>query len=153
MLHEQQLLEHLSNEITAHANYVFTFRTRIAFTVLIGPFVILGSVLAASSGRLNSDKAFDPLGIGLLVLAEGSFLFLAYLGSRLERHVTSQCDVWRRQIIRICNAREVKRISLKFSHRPCKGYFASVLAVSAAFISISIYVVRLLSDVPSVVNL
>jgi hypothetical protein len=45
---KDDLIDHLSNEIRTLSGYIVAFRTRIAFTVLIGPFTILLAMVALS---------------------------------------------------------------------------------------------------------
>ena len=54
-----EIIKHLSSEITTQVTYLSTLRSRVALTMLVGPFVVFGSFLFATKGdksRLNSGS-------------------------------------------------------------------------------------------------
>ena len=76
------------------------FRSRIAFAVFFGPFVILGSFVVATKGlptSLNLDLWFWLV----LVIGCGCFVTLAYICSRIEKEAWRQCNQWRKLIARL----------------------------------------------------
>src|ERR1035437_703907 len=83
----KEVIKHLSSEIGKQSDYVVTLRSRMAFTILLGPFVVVGSVLIAIKGPLH----FHPLhgfsnyfAIGMAAL---SYLCMAYY--RSEEHTSA----------------------------------------------------------------
>ncbi|HEV7743792.1 MAG TPA: hypothetical protein VGO56_02245 [Pyrinomonadaceae bacterium] len=91
------IVEYLSKEIETTTNNLMTFRTRISFAVLIGPFVVLGSFLVAAKGI---PMSLEPGRIGWVAIGfEGlCFLTLAYVCARIEGDAWRQCDEWRQAI-------------------------------------------------------
>src|SRR5438874_12042666 len=77
------IVEYLSKEIETTTNNLMTFRTKISFAVLIGPFLVLGSFLVAAKGIPIS---LEPGRMGWLAIGfEGlCFLALAYVCARIE---------------------------------------------------------------------
>jgi hypothetical protein len=47
MPHDDKLIEYLSKEIEIQSSNTMTFRTRANLSVFLGPFVLLGSVVAS----------------------------------------------------------------------------------------------------------
>lgn len=43
-----EIVKHLSCEITKHSEYLATLRSRVFFSVLVGPFVVFGTFLLAT---------------------------------------------------------------------------------------------------------
>ncbi len=88
-----------------------TFRARIAFTVLIGPFVILGTFLIATEGRLKSIESFR-LSFWLAAAgASGAYILLGVYGGLLDRRVMRQCDTWRRLLVKLSGNKDEVRVA------------------------------------------
>ena len=80
-----------------------TFRSRIAFSVFIGPFLILGSIIVSSSKNglnlsFNSTKAWIAA-----LIAAAAFWALGLISGRIERGSWDQCNQWRQCIIKLQN--------------------------------------------------
>jgi hypothetical protein len=91
------IVEYLSKEIETTTNNLMTFRTKIAFAVLVGPYLVLGSFLVAT----RSIPVSWGLGrMGWLVVGfEGlCFLTSGYMCARIEGDARRQCDEWRQAI-------------------------------------------------------
>jgi len=132
--HEDKIIEHLSREIATHAGYLMTFRARVAFTILIGPFVLLGSFLIATDGKIPANRLGSD-SIVAIVVACACYLALGVYGAMLDKHVTSQCNTWRQQINSIRMGSEDALDTLPFDHNPIKAYAVGVGLVLIAFLS------------------
>lgn len=93
----KEVIQYLSKEIETTSNSIMTFRTKIAFAVLVGPFLVLGSFLVAAR---SIPVSFQPGALGKLAIAfEGlCFLTIAYVCARIEGDGWRQCAEWRRLI-------------------------------------------------------
>lgn len=91
------VIAYLSKEIETTTNNLMTFRTKIAFAVLIGPFLVLGSFLVYVKGIPFS---LEPGPIGWLAIGfeGGCFLIIAYVCARIEGDGWRQCNEWRQAI-------------------------------------------------------
>lgn len=99
---DKALVTHLSKEITTYSSYLMTFRARMAFTVLIGPFVIFGSVFIALDGHMpERDNLGTMFAVGAW-LAVAAYIGLAVYGAQLDKSVMLKCDQWRKTIAQIC---------------------------------------------------
>jgi hypothetical protein len=94
-----EVIKHLSSEIQNQSQYLMTFRSRIAFTVLIGPFIVLGSVLvAAKTTAANPWDWFDTI---LCVCLSIVYMCIGLYGSALDQHGIDKCDDWRRMLLSV----------------------------------------------------
>jgi hypothetical protein len=146
MAFEKELIEYLSKEIETHTNSLMTFRSRISFAGLFGPFLLLGSIVVATKS-IPGPKAPVPLTSWLVA---GSVLFLSYFalawaGATVERHVWRQCNVWRGLIARISEGEPVKLTSaeLNFKDSLRLGYLFTFGAMSFAFAG-AVFIIRYL---------
>lgn len=138
MEHRKELIEHLSCEITTHATNSMTFRSRLAFTVLIGPFVVMGSFLVATDGRVNSDaiEAIDARAVLAALGACVTYFGLGYYGARIDIHIMDQCNKWRRSLVDLANGAPITEVKIEFPHRGVRGYLLVFLLVLVAFFCI-----------------
>ena len=97
-----ELIEHLSSEIDAYTRMTFDWRARAAFYWLVGPFVVISSVVLVTK-QLPTVQRLDIYGGIALVVACACFMLMAYIGARMEAHMTDQCNVWRLTILRLCS--------------------------------------------------
>lgn len=136
MTHEDKFIEHLSRDIATQTSYLVTFRSRLAFTILIGPFVLLGSFLIAANGIVPASR-LGVDAIVAIVIACVCYLVLGVYGAMLDNHVTRQCNTWRRQIdsLRKDSPEEIGDIG--FEHKPFRAYLAGLGLVLLAFLSIA----------------
>ena len=143
MAHEDKFIEHLSRDIATHASYLMTFRSRVAFTILIGPFVLLGSFLIATKGTVPASR-LGVDAIVAIVIACLCYLALGVYGAMLDKHVTGQCNIWRRQIdsLRKDSPEEIDEIG--FEHKQFRAYLTGLGLVLLAFLSIVYFLKTLL---------
>lgn len=97
----EKIIDHLTKEIEVLTTNIMTFRIRAAFTVWVGPFFLLGSLIIATDGsfQLNTNNMnFIYL---VAILACLIFVALGIVAGGIEQQVWSQCDKWRRAISRI----------------------------------------------------
>lgn len=95
-----ELIEHLSSEIDAFTRMMFDWRARAAFYWLVGPFVVISSVVIVTK-QLPTVQRLDVYGWIALVIAGACFMGMGYIGARIEAHMTNQCNVWRLTILRL----------------------------------------------------
>ncbi|HKB64672.1 MAG TPA: hypothetical protein VKC61_02375 [Pyrinomonadaceae bacterium] len=98
------VIEYLSNEIQTTTTNMMVYRSKIAFAVFLGPFLLLVAVVANAQ---NLKVSFDPnrtavIGLGLGWCA--CFLILAYMNARIEQQAWRQCNKWRETISQIHNS-------------------------------------------------
>jgi hypothetical protein len=119
----------------------------MAFTMLIGPFVIVGSILIGIKGPLS----FHPLhrtGIVAALIAVGAYMFIGYYGSRLDRHSTEQSNRWRHAIWLLLRGNEVSDEDLTFSdYWPRMTYYSGFVALIIAFVAIVFLLKDILSSI------
>ena len=141
---EDKLIEYLSKEIETQTNNLMTFRTRVSFAALIGPFFLLGSLLVAAKRIPKTTNTWLIAG-GLLLMIL-SYLTLGWAASSIERHAWRQCNVWRGFIAEIfCgNSRNVTAQQLKFDEKLRLGYLVSYGAMALAFGS-AVLIIRYLT--------
>jgi hypothetical protein len=139
MSFEKELIEYLSKEIETHTNNLMTFRSRISFAGLFGPFLLLGSVLVATKhipGQVApvSGNKWIVAGSGLVL----SYVALAWAGAAVEKHVWRQCNVWRGLIAQLSQGERVSLTEneLKFKERLRLGYVFCFVAMSLAFVCV-----------------
>ena len=96
----REVVLYLSKEIETTSNNAMVFRSRIAFAVFFGPFLILGSFVVATKG-LPLSLNLDRWAWLFLVIGCGCFVTLAYICSRVEKEAWRQCNKWRELIARL----------------------------------------------------
>ena len=79
-----ELITYLSSEIQTHSQYLLTFRSRISFTVLVGPFLILGSFLVAAKPTARNYWGTTQVAFG--AGAAALYLILGFYGSTIDQH-------------------------------------------------------------------
>ncbi len=88
MSERDKAIEHITKEIETTINNIYTFRIRSAFTVWIGPFLLLGSVIVAKNGVYTIE--FD-----LLSVVSGVVAFVLYMGLGIGAGVIEKTN-WKR---------------------------------------------------------
>jgi len=133
MAHEHKLIEHLSKEIETHTNNLMTFRARVSFAALVGPFVLLGSLLFAAKRIPSASNGRIIIG-GLIVMAL-CYLTMGWSAASIERHTWRQCNVWRRLIAKMTsnNTEGVSPEELEFNEKLRLGYLVTYGAMVLAF--------------------
>lgn len=143
MAHEDKLIEHLSQDITTHTSYLASFRSRVAFTVLIGPLVLLGSFLIATKGEIPA-VSLGLYDYGAIVVACLCYLILGVYGATLDKHVIQQCNTWRTQIESLRQDSSSKIGDISFEHKnQVTAYLTGLVLVLVAFLAI-VYLLKTL---------
>lgn len=140
-----EIIKYLSGEIESHSEYLMTFRSRIAFTVLIGPFVILGYVLVVSKPTATNYVGQEvALAFGAVAV---SYLILGFCTSRLDQHCTDQCNKLRRAIIKVSAGKNLDETDLLIRDPVVWPYMAAFSSVIVAFFCIGWLLLALLPRV------
>lgn len=98
------VIEYLSNEIQTTTTNMMVYRSKIAFAVFLGPFLLLVAVVANANNLKVSFDTNKATVIGLGVGWCACFLILAYMNARIEQQAWRQCNRWREAIAEIHNA-------------------------------------------------
>jgi hypothetical protein len=130
------IIEYLSSEITNHTEYLSTFRSRIAFSVLVGPFLILGSFAVANHER-TFEINFDWKCAVAALIACACYIGLGFYGAELDGHVTEQCDKWRKAIAKAAGGSQITECDLIFEHCPRSAYIYGIFLTLIAFAAIT----------------
>lgn len=130
-----KLAEHLSAEITSYTAYLATFRSRMAFAVLVGPFLLLGSFVVATKG-VGVISVTKPV-IVATSIACLCYVGLGIYGGMLDSYITGQCDLWRQQIVRLSRGEEIQEREVMFKHRSVPAYVLLIMLFLGAFLSIA----------------
>lgn len=119
MAYEKDFIQHLSKEIETQTNAIMTFRTRIGFTVFLGPFVLLGSFMVGTK-RVPHIEGLTFRTIAVLVFLGICYLALGLVGGLIEQWVWLQCNRWRALIASLVDREDVDPNSddVQFSHQP-----------------------------------
>lgn len=99
----KDLIQHLSKEIETTSSNMMAFRTRIGFSLCIGPFLLLGSLMVAAKGQPVTRLSVGYLVLAVLVIAF-CYLVIAYITSEIELQALEQCNNWRNLIQQICQS-------------------------------------------------
>lgn len=118
MAFEEQFIQHLSKEIETHTNAMMTYRTRIAFIVFVGPFVLLSSVLVVAKRMPNIAKLTHWTFIAGGILC-AVYIVLGLVSAMIEGAIWSQCNRWRAQIAGLVAREDVDATgeNVQFGHR------------------------------------
>jgi len=92
-----ELIKHLTKEIEVLSTNVITTRLRAAFTVWIGPIVLLGALVVRQNAR-GITISPEPRLLAAFGILFGLYMFLAYVSGRIERYVANKCNEWRKLI-------------------------------------------------------
>jgi len=79
MMNREKLIEYLSSEINTHTTNISTFRAKLSFITLVGPFLLLSSFFIATKG------VFPPVTLSALSVSG----ILTFEGSGVRRGVGS----------------------------------------------------------------
>lgn len=159
----EEVIKHISSEIIAEATYLASIRTRVGFTVLTGPFIIVGSVLVAFKGPFEFSGWNKPM-IFWCVAAFVSYMGAAGYFAMLDHHSTQQCNSWREAILKLSQGEELKKKELKagifrkrkevsglhFEHYAQFAYPLGFLIICCAFASIIGIILQLRPVQPAV---
>lgn len=131
----KEVLLHLSKEIETASNNMMAFRTRIGFGLLVGPFLLLGSLLVGAKGQpITFNLAwYGKLAFPVMIIC---YLGIAYIGSEIEAQAWEQNNRWRKLIARLHanpTVRIKERQMVSRRHKSRAGY---LVGYSLLFISV-----------------
>jgi hypothetical protein len=132
-----ELIKHISKDIEKLADYVATFRSRIALTVMIGPFVALGSLALNSKNQTMPVKVHACNLVWPLLCLACTYSAIAWLAARLDHHAITQSDAWRTLLLKVAtgsvpNENEIKMTQVDGDIFKC--YIWSFLLTLGSFI-------------------
>ena len=104
-LMKQAIIQHLSKEIEVCVNNSYLFRMRSAFSVWVGPFVLLGAVVVATKGNLSITINWIS-GISVVVAVLVYTLF-AHLAGRIERYSHKRANILRMLLAKVASDNDV----------------------------------------------
>jgi hypothetical protein len=137
-----ELIKHLSAEITSSTEFLHTLRSRMAFNVLLGPFLVPGSfVVAATKTAIFWPKGPWPwVGLSLAVI---SYFGLGLYGSQIDKHLTRQCDLLRDKLLFVAKNNPIGEMRIDSSEelgwRHKLAYLTGFLIVVLAFIGVATF--------------
>jgi len=134
------LVTHLSKEIETLTKNIAEFRARIALSIFLGPFILLGSLLVAakdSSGKCSAATNVVHPSLRASVVCVSVFLILGWMAGTIEEHMWDQCNKWRLLILRLIGDTSVKveKSDLYFKKRVTLCYFIVFLLLLVGFVS------------------
>ncbi len=103
------VIEHLSRDIISISDSMMTFRTRIAFFIWTGPFIVLGSYVIATGATVPSLFSTPPKWLSAY-LAGAAYLLLHVVGAKIERQGQNTCNKLRKAIMVIADERSLKSL-------------------------------------------
>jgi len=103
------LATHLSAELLALMANAHSWRTRAAYMLWVGPYVILGALITATQGNIL-DKELSSVAVRLLLAAAGGYLLIGVLAGLVERHYWNQAERLRNAIIEVAGAKDQERL-------------------------------------------
>ncbi len=99
-MNKEKLIDHLSKEIETLTNNTLTYRVRAAFTIWIGPFVLLGALIIATKGNIEFQTESGTFWIAVIIAAV-SYYGLGVAAAIVEEQAWDQCEDWRRAIVAV----------------------------------------------------
>lgn len=102
-MNKTEMTDYLSKEIETLAKNTMDARSKISFSLLVGPFLVLGSIIVSApktgwSLGLHSPSAWVAAGVAVL-----AFWTLGIIAGYIEEGAWQKCNQWRRCIIKIQN--------------------------------------------------
>lgn len=132
------LIDYLSNQLATSGTNQVKFRARFLSTIFIGPFLVFGSILVATDGKLDFNPQNISTIIGILGLL-ASWGFLGYLSARLERAYCDSCESFRKMIFKLSTEDSPKLEESEFlfpgQENLEKGYIAAYICLLIGFSS------------------
>jgi|ERR1017187_1833918 hypothetical protein len=140
----EELVKHLSSEIASETAYISSLRTRVAFIVMTGPFIVIGSVLVALKGPIVFTKA-DGAGIKYALLGGLlSYLGMGIYGAMLDNHHTGLCNKWRSGIALVVEGKALDEKNLIVKNYALAAYLCGVLLLAVSFVCWTYLVLQLI---------
>ncbi len=121
----EKIVAHLSKEIETTSNNMMVFRTRIGFGLLVGPFLLLGSLVVGAKGQPISFNLRWYEWLPALVVILFCYLGIAYIASQIEAQAWEQCNRWRNLMGRLYknpSAKMAEKDMESNQHRSKAGY-------------------------------
>lgn len=139
-----EIINHLSNEINNKYTNTIIFRTRIAFVVWVGPFIILSSFIVATKGSLsiNLNDSLTRICLGIFLLC---YIVLGFIGARIEKQAWSKCDTYRDIIFKIGKQNSLEGISEEDYRDNVSRYLVPVYIIACLLIAISFMAITVLT--------
>jgi hypothetical protein len=100
-MNRTEMTEYLKKEIETLSTNTMTFRSRIAFSVFVGPFLLLGSIIVSASRNGLNFNSYPWSTLIPVLIALGAFWALGTLCGRVEQGHLNRCNKWRQCIIRL----------------------------------------------------
>jgi hypothetical protein len=119
------VIDQIAKEIQSGADIITSLRTRSAFTIWIGPYIVLGSILVAVKGGFIVD--WSLLSVGLLIFAALGYLAIGNLAGRIERYTMKRSNGLRQCITSIMQTGKVDRALYLDEELP--GYIVSAYTI------------------------
>ena len=111
MVLREKLIEHITKEIELITNNMAGFRTKSAFTIWIGPYVLLGSVILATEGSFTITKSL--MNIIAVVVVCVFYLALGVIAGMIERGAWRRCNTLRKSILELCQDGDQESLGLR----------------------------------------
>jgi hypothetical protein len=94
---QKTVIEQIAKEIQHGGDIITSLRTRSAFTIWVGPYIVLGSIVVAVKGgfTFNREEPLFWIALGGAVIC---YLVLGYIAGRIERHTLTRSNNLRRCI-------------------------------------------------------
>lgn len=131
-----KLIDHLSREIETHTKALMEFRTKINFTLFIGPFIVLGSYLVATKD-FHIVFYYDVFSLLPAILLSISWIALGVAAARVEKHIWDQYNQWRILILHLQSPDPPKIVEkdIVFEHNLRKAYLRVYFFLLVGFVS------------------
>lgn len=133
---KEKLIDHLTKEIEVTINNMMGFRTKSAFIVWIGPYVLLSSVIIATDGdfSLTMNCAMKLA----LITASVSYLILGIIAGLIERGFWRRCNILRQCILELSDVGEHESkmdhlMNYEVEKLVLPGYIAVFLIIGISF--------------------
>ncbi len=148
--YRDKLIEHLSLEIDTHTKMIFDWRARASFYWLLGPFVLMGSVLIATRS-IPAIRKLDSIAWIAITVGIVCFMGIGFLGARMEEQLWNQCNQWRSCILRLSEQPDsgVTDGDVVFRHRVVATYILAHAVVLILFLCIIFLIFHLIATNPS----
>lgn len=143
---KKDLITHLSSEVATYSTSALTFRTRSAFTIWIGPYLLLGSILIATEAPVSFECTAWVIAALLVYVA------LGVVSGWIERHYWRKCNDARELIVELTTEKGGERdrvLELMIDHQTGRlftllGGYALVFGMIAfSFVAVGVVVSRL----------
>jgi hypothetical protein len=147
------MINHLSKEIETISNNTMSSRNTISFSLWVGPFLLLGSILVATEKGGLGLKNPGIVAWAVMILAAASFFgALAYIIGQVEEGAWDKCNEWRECIIRIQAGERLsaddyrKLVPYKQLAQKVSNVYRIVFAISFALFAATVFFISQLLD-------